>query len=305
MPRRPDHIAALLAIAVALACARPGAAAQTCTPRLRAELNVGPHGVPLATMTINGAAAHLMLDTGAERTTLTETAARRLGLLADFGHAQTMRGIGGSIAVGEVRPDLTTPGGHRLPGVVFAVVPVNFPQVDGQEVDGLLGADMLGAYDLDIDIGHHLILLYDPTDCPNPTLPWRRGYTMVEGQFSRHRHIAFPITLDGQRLRAFIDTGAQVSLLDAGATRGLGVTATALEADAPVEMQGVSTNVVTAREHRFARLEMAQAVLLAPLVAVTPLRLDDADMLMGTDVLMRERIWLSYAGRRIFVARPE
>jgi len=26
---------------------------------------------------------------------------------------------------------------------------------------------------------------------------------------------------------------------------------------------------------------------------------------MGTDVLMRERIWLSYATRRIYVARPE
>jgi len=46
-------------------------------------------------------------------------------------------------------------------------------------------------------------------------------------------------------------------------------------------------------------------VLLAPTVAVTPLKLDDADLLMGTDVLMRERIWLSYATRRIYVARPE
>jgi predicted aspartyl protease len=295
----------VLAIAAALLCARPGLAAETCLPRLRAELNVGPHGVPLATLTINGGAAHLMLDTGAERTTLTETAARRLGLLADFDHAQTMRGVGGNIAAGVVRPDLTTPGGHRLPGVVFAVVPVQFPPVDEEEVDGLLGADMLGAYDIDLDIGHHLILLYDPPDCPNPTLPWRRGYAIVEGQFSRHRHIAFPITLDGQHLRAFIDTGAQVSLLDAAATRRLGVTAASLGADAPVEMQGVSTQVVTAREHRFGRLEMAEAVLLAPTVAVMPLRLDDADMLMGTDMLMRQRIWLSYAGRRIFVARPE
>ncbi len=294
-----------MALAIALACARPGMAAETCAPRLRAALNVGPGGVPLATLSINGGTAHLMLDTGAERTTLTETAARRLGLLTDFGHAQTMHGIGGNVTAGEVRPDLSTPGGRVLPGIAFAVVPVQFPPVDDHNVDGLLGADMLSAYDLDLDLGHHLILLYDPPECANPILPWRRGYATVQGQVSRHRHVAFPILLDGQRMRAFIDTGAQVSLLDAAASRRLGVTATALDEDEAVLMQGVSTQVVTARQHRFARLEMAEAVLLAPLVAVMPLRLDDADMLLGTDMLARQRIWLSYAGRRIFVARPE
>jgi hypothetical protein len=216
-----------------------------------------------------------------------------------------VHGIGGNVAAAEVKPELVTAGGRKLPGFTFEVVPVHLPKVGDEQVDGLLGADMLGAYDIDLDIGHHLILLYDPPACAEPLLPWSRGYAAVEAHLSRHRHMSFQITLDGHALTAFIDTGAQVSLIDADATKGLGVTEAALWRDEPVIMQGVSTDVVTARAHRFDRLGLADAVLLSPTVAVTPLRLDDGDMLMGTDVLMHQRIWLSYAARRIFVARPE
>ena len=303
MPSRFFPMRAALACAACL-FAVPADAAD-CVPTLRAALNVGTHGAPLVTLSINGGAAHLLLDTGAEKTTLTEAAARRLGLLADFDHAQTMKGVGGNVRAGEVRPDLVTAGGRKLPEIAFAVVPTALPPVGEEEVDGLLGADMLGAYDIDLDIGHHLVRLYDPAACPTPALPWRREYAEVSAHLSRHRHVAFPVTLDGHKLTAFIDTGAQLTLLDRDAVADLGVSDAALGRDRSVLMQGVSRQIVAAREHRFERLGMADAVLLGPVVAVMPLRLDDADLLMGADLLMRERIWLSYATQRIFVALPE
>jgi predicted aspartyl protease len=307
VPRRFGRLLAGIACAALPLALGPRAEAKSaddCLPRLRAELNVSPSGVPLVTLNINGTAAHLMLDTGAEQTTLTETAARRLGLIADFDHAQTMRGVGGSLPAGQVKPELVTGGGRALPGISFAVVQVTLPKVDHEAVDGLLGADVLGAYDLDINLGHHLILLYDPPNCAVPTLPWRRAYSEVMGKLSSHRHLSFPITLDGQDLTAFIDTGAQISLVDEAASGRLGVTDAALDKDTPLPMQGVSTQVVTARQHKFARLGFGGDVVLAPRMGITPLRLDDADLLMGTDMLMRQRIWLSYAAHRIYVQRP-
>ncbi len=299
------RLLAALVCATAFAGTRPASAAtDACAPRLRAELNVDPRGGPLVTMNINGGTARLLLDTGAERTILTDGAARRLGLLTSFDHTQLVRGIGGNVEAGVVTPALDGADG-KLPGISFAVVPGHLPPVGDQQVDGLLGADLLVAYDLDLDIGHHLVLLYDPPVCSVPDLPWTRRYDAVEARLSSHRHMAFPITLDGHRLTAFIDTGAQLSLIDAEATSRLGVTEAALGLDDEVEMQGVSAQVIIGREHRFARLGMADEILLSPTVAVTPLRLDDADLLMGTDVLQRERIWLSYATRRIYVARPE
>ena len=101
MLRRPDRLLAALACVIALAFAGPrpavAAADNSCAPRLRAALNVDLHGAPLVTLMINGRLAHLLLDTGAERTMLTETAARRLGLLTSFDHVQTVRGIGGNV----------------------------------------------------------------------------------------------------------------------------------------------------------------------------------------------------------------
>src|SRR5271165_5641920 len=101
MLRRPGRLMAALACVLALALAGPraagAAAVDSCTPRLRAALNVDLHGAPLVTLTINGRVAHLLLDTGAERTMLTETAAQRLGLLTRFDHTQTVRGIGGNV----------------------------------------------------------------------------------------------------------------------------------------------------------------------------------------------------------------
>lgn len=305
---RSNHAAAaLLAAAAAFAPAAPSLAltADDCLPSLRAVLNVNPTGAPLVTLRINGGTAHLLLDTGAEQTTLTEAAAQRLGLSADFASKQTMTGVGGAISAGMVRPDLVTAGGRPLPGVVFAVVAVTLPPVGYQQVDGLLGADMLSAYDLDIDLSQHLIFLYDAPKCAVPTLPWKRPFVEVAAKFSRHRHLSFPITLDGKPLTAFIDTGAQLTLIDSAAAEKTGVTEAALSGDAQVRMQGVSTQIVTARHHHFARLSLADGMAIAPLLAITPLGLDDADLLLGTDLLARQRVWMSYATRRVFVARPE
>jgi predicted aspartyl protease len=273
-----------------------------CAPKLRAELDVSARGQPFVTLLINGGQAHLMLDTGAERTILTVAAAERLGLDPHFEHAQVMQGIGGNVAAGEVRPRSMTAGGMALPDVMLGIVPVNMPHVGDLAVDGLLGADLLVAFDLDLDIGHHRILLYEPVTCPRPVLPWPRRYVVIAAHPSKHRHMAFAVALDGHDLNAFIDTGAERSLVDTGFVAGLGVTEADLQQDQAAMMQGVSADVAVARLHRFGRLQLGELGLLSPSILVTPLRLDDADLLFGTDFLLHRRVWLSYASRRIFVA---
>ncbi len=300
-------IAAAIAAALALAPPSQGhaATADECLPPLRAALNVSTAGAPLVTLHINDGVVHLLLDTGAEETTLTQAAVERLGLKTDNSQAQTMTGVGGSVAIGTVRPNLVTAGGRALAGISFAVVPVMPPTADKQPIDGLLGADMLSAYEIDLDLGHHLIFLYDPSKCPTPTLPWTRTYDPIDAQFSKHRHLTFPALLDGQKVTGFIDTGAQFSLVDAAATQRLGVTEAALAEGETLDVQGISSNVVAARKHRFAKLGLGNNVVLSPVLAVTKLAFDDADVLIGTDVLARQRIWLSYKTRRIYIARPE
>lgn len=292
-------------LAFAALCAASGAvraAEPTCTPRLRAELDVSPRGQPFVTLLINGGRAHLMLDTGAERTVLTAAAAARLGLPAHFEHALVMQGIGGNVEAAMVRPTSMSAGGMNLPLLPLAVVPVNMPHVGDLAVDGLLGADLLVAFDLDLDVGHHRILLYEPLSCAAPVLPWTRRYSTLAAHQSSHRHMAFEVAIDGHDLNAFIDTGAERTLIDTGFVEKNGVSQQSLERDQPVTMQGVSTEVAVARLHRFGRLQLGEQGLLEPTLLVTPLRLDDADLLFGTDFLLHRRVWLSYATHQVFFA---
>lgn len=302
------HCSRLLSgLACAIAAFAPGhrsqaATADECLPKLRAELNVGLTGTPLVSLTINGNMAHLLLDTGAEKTTLTETAARRLGLLAEADPAQPASAAARPAPM--LKPDQVAAGGRPLPGISFSVVADPPARPDSQPVDGVLGADALSAYDLDVNLGHHLILLYEPSRCEVPTLPWRRPFEEVEAKFSSHRHLSFPITLDGQKLTAFVDSGSQVSIVDAATAGRLGITPASLEQDLPLWPKAAPADEASAKKHRFAKLVLAGSALLSPTLGVMTMRLPDADMRMGYDVLARERIWVSYATHRIFVERP-
>jgi len=292
----------LCCLALALPAGRALAAEGGCAPHLRAQLNISPLGAPVVTLNVNGAPVQLLLDTGAERTVLTAAAARRVGLRPDFRHARLVRGFGSRVRAAEVRAVRVAAGSMALPALDFMVVPLSLPRAEGEQIDGVLGADMLDRFDIDLNFGQHIVLLYDPADCANPELPWLRDYVAVPGSLSRHLHVAFPITLDGHALTAFIDTGAERSLLDSSASGRLGLDPKALRHDEAVEMQGVSSRTVTAREHRFNQLGVADEVLLSPTVGVTALRMDDADVLVGADLLNHERIWLSYAAHRIYIA---
>ncbi len=190
-----------------------------------------------------------------------------------------------------------------MPGFFIAVARVNFPPADGRTVDGLLGADMLVEYDLELDFPHGRARLYAPAACADPLLPWPAGYGRVAAHKSLHRHLFFPARLDGGEVTAFIDTGARISVLAAAAARRLGVSRAALAGDPPLALRGVA-GAATGRLHRFGREAVAGIVWTPTPIAVLKLRLDDADLILGVDFLETHRAWLSYAAGAVFVAPP-
>ena len=304
LPTASRMLAAVLPIALAAAPLAPPARAAGCAPVPKAELPLAlVRQRPLVTLKIDGAPATMVLDTGAERTLLGEAAARRLGLAAHYTYAHAIAGVGGAVNAGEVRPEHVTFGGTAMPGFFIAVARVTFPPVDGLAVDGLLGADMLVDYDLELDFAHGRARLYAPAACDAPAVPWPPGYGEVKAHKSMHRHLFFPVTLDGREVMAFIDTGAQVSALSAGAAQHLGLTGAALALDPTLGVHGVA-GAVSGHMHRFARLEVAGIDWRPTPFAVMPLRLDDADLILGVDFLLAHRVWLSYAGRVVLVAPP-
>ena len=288
----------LLALACAFGACRSASAASpaACLAQPLAEIAIGlERGVPLITLAIDGGAATLVLDTGAERTILTVGAARRLGLEGHYAYARTMHGVG----AGEVRPGRLAAGALPLTGYSLLVAPITLPSVGGQAIDGLLGADLLADFDLDLDFVHRRVRFYKASACAAPS--WPPPYSSIAAHVSLHRHLFFPVRLDGQDMAAFIDTGSQFTVVDAAAAVRSGLTQAALRLDRAVTVRGAAAVSVGAHVHRFDRLEVAGGVTRDSSAIVARLDLDDADLILGADYLAAHRVWLSYNARTVFV----
>ena len=149
--------------------------------------------------TIGGAPVTLLVDTGAERTLLTEAAVDRLHLPRDFQHATRTFGIGSPTATWDARlPDGLVLGGTHFPVDSVTVGHFGIEHVAGGSADGLLGADILLAFDLDLDLPEHRITFYRARrECPDPAPPWKEPYLDIAGITTRRDRLLVPFELDG------------------------------------------------------------------------------------------------------------
>jgi len=276
----------------------------TCTPKRVAELTVVlVHDVPFVTLTVNGMPATFILDTGAERSIVTTAAAERLGLRPEVRISRQMRGIGGTVGLNLARMDSLEAAGDRLPDTTILVGASDFPRIGGETPDGLLGGDVLSDFDLDLDVPDRRLVFYDPAACPGAEPPWHPQATLAANR-SLHDRLFFPVTLDGKALTAFIDTGAQNSVIDTSAALSTGVTQARLRGDPAAVARGASTQMVQLRRHQFGVLNVGGELVRDPSLLVTPLDLNDADIVLGMDFVASRRVWLSYQMPRVFVGRP-
>ena len=302
---RISRVIYALALVVVSSAAGPAqTAAQDCRPGRPVELAVTPMGnVPIVSLVVNGSPANFLFDTGAERTILTGPAARRLGVVPHYEYARRMRSLGGAVAGGDARLRTLDLGGRTLPDVRVLVGSVSLPMVGDTPIDGLLGADFLADFEVDLDLARRRVLLYQAA-CPIAAPAWSAPYATIRANRSLHDRLFFPVDLDGHRLAALIDTGAQLTAVDATSTAALGVTGASLARDPVATLRGAAAEVVKSRAHRFTQLDIDGEVLRDPVIVVASLGLQDADLVLGADFLRSRRVWLSYRSHLIFVGRP-
>jgi predicted aspartyl protease len=294
----------LLAVVAAGRAIAPPALAQSCRPIRKAELAVIPLGnIPIVTVRINSGTANFLFDTGAERSIISAAAAKRLGVDAHYEYARRMRSLGGAVSGGDARLRSFDPGGMALSDLRILVGPVSLPSVQGRPIDGLLGADFLGDYEVDLDLAHRRITLFAPPPCPITAPAWNTPFATIAANRSLHERLFFPVRLDGHPIAALIDTGAQLTTLDAESAAAIGVTAGLLARDPVATLRGAAAEAVASRAHRFAELQIDGEALRDQTIMVTRLGLQDADLVLGADFLHWQRVWLSYTWHRVFLER--
>jgi hypothetical protein len=212
-----------------------------------------------------------------------------------------VRGIGQVIHTGDARLRSMSLGGLSLEDPRMLVGPIGIA-APGFAPDGLLGADLLGDFDLDIDLPNRELTLYDRASCGGDLRPpWPGPYTTIETTRSLDRHPFFPVEIDGRELSATLDTGAQHTVIAASRT---GLSAAAFVGDPQLRTRGVGGEILPAFLHQFGAFRIGGELFRSPVLVVPGLALPrDADVIIGLDYLQSRRIWLSYGSRRIFVAR--
>jgi predicted aspartyl protease len=257
--------------------------------------------------TVLGAPVLLLVDTGAERTLLTETAIDRLRLPRDYQHATRTYGIGSSATSWDaVLPDGLTLGGTRFPVDNATVGRFDMMRFDGDTADGLLGADILLAFDIDLDLPNRRLMVYRARrSCPEAGPPWKEPYFRLAGTATRTDRLLVPFELDGVAGLGVLDTGAQLSTISMSMAERLGLAEDELAGDGTVMAHGAAPDQVAVRIHRFRELRIGPTVMRRPTLPVVPMSDGMGDALVGADFLEGRRVWLSYATNRVFITPVE
>jgi hypothetical protein len=252
---------------------------------------------------INGKWVHLVVDSGAERTTISNAVADRLGLPHDPKYTTRSMGIGGSTTTTDVTIDRLVLGGVRFPVGRIAVGTFNLRSDSGLNADGLLGADILLAFDMDIDVPGGKLTLYSSRVCPGILPPWPVPPVEIIGVRVRKDRLLLPFELDNVAGLGILDTGAQGNVLGMDMARRMGLTEQSMARDPIVRQHGVGPGETISHLHRFKLLRIGPVTEVEPAITVLPSDFGVGDALIGEEFLQGRRVWLSFRNRQVFVTR--
>ncbi|MEA3196622.1 MAG: hypothetical protein QOF32_674 [Gammaproteobacteria bacterium] len=87
------------------------------------------------------------------------------------------------------------------------------------DIIGFLGVDFLWKMDLDLDLAHRKLNLYEPSKCPGREVYWSNQYNVVPLRRDAFGNFFFPMELDGRKLEAILTTNGSVSTLSTDVTK--------------------------------------------------------------------------------------
>lgn len=262
-----------------------------------AEIQVRLAGnVPLVAAAINGQPAIMILDTGSDSTLLSVPAAQRLGLRR-AGPIMLQQAAGGPAAAIPVRLDRFALGSAVSSNVGAAVGQV-------PALDGVVGLNVLSAYELDLDVPSGRATLYRARACPDALPPWNEPYTQLGVQQMRSGHMFVRAELDGRPVRGMLDTGASSTLVSLSTARDAGVTPRELQSLPAGRALTLNSEGMEVRSRTFSSLRIGSAELPEPRLLVADLPPGMGDIVVGGDFLATRRVWFAFLTGRVFVAQP-
>ncbi len=271
---------------------------------------------------VNGHPANLALDTGAFSTTFWLSSAEQLGISMRGTDTETS-GVGGVRQIYRGTAKRFRIGSLDADNMEVAAA-VSEVGARGWGADGVLGMNMMAAYDVDLDTpGQHVIIFEADGDCRKPNVALSPPlYSVALENVQNNRQAVVELTIEGQRFRALLDTGAPGTVMYRHAANRLGMDLSGLRAPGHHVVRGIGPFGVAAMTHVFEHVSIGSLTVNNMQVEIvdqverkrvhTGSLLTDPtdeegggqDMLLGADFLQKVHVWLSHSSHRLIMQYP-
>jgi clan AA aspartic protease (TIGR02281 family) len=223
LPRNP-WLRLSAGIAIAIACGASCAAEAKCTLARIADWPVRmERGHLLVDGYINGQKVNIILDTGAGTTMMFRETAARLGLPVQEAKGVRIFGVGG-----ESQVDVAFIEEIRLGDAVRTSWKVYVVGDKSIGADLLLSEEFFRNVDVEFDLAHNAVRLYQAKDCDGvPLAYWTTDAVEsvdIEPMTIGQSLIELPVVINGRRIIAMLDSGAPNTIMEKGEAARVGVT---------------------------------------------------------------------------------
>lgn len=247
--------------------------------------------------------ARFILDSGAFYSTISAASAAEFGLRVTPAPVWfRLKGIGGDASVGVAVTKDFSLAGVTIPKIDFVV--------GGSDTGttGLIGQNILGLADVEYDLPHGVVRLVKTQGCRGTNLAYWAGSKPVtivslEGEpDSRFKpHTIGTVLLNGVKVRAMFDSGAESSMLSLAVAKRLGITPETPGVVSVGQTHGLGQHRVQTWRATFDTIDIGGEAIRHPKIEIGQLDLGRAEMLIGADFFLTHRMFVSNTLHQLFI----
>ena len=265
---------------------------------------------------MNGNATAMMIDSGSQHTLITRQAAEKLGLALSHSNAYGLGTGGESRSYTTLLDDFSFGklAWHRVHlGVIWDLD-------QSLNYGALVGADILFRQDVEISMANRQIKFFEPSACDQSFLAYwdeNASNTAMQAMAPNDLRQAVTVEVNGQKVRAVIDSGAFASIIDLAAAARAGITTQSSGVAAAGSGSGVGKHRSQIWLAPFESFAIGDETISHPTIrimdmygaarsdsnhiaATNTMLHDQPEMLLGADFLRSHRLLFAVSQKRLY-----